>query len=389
MEVIIKDENNAIAKYTVNYEDVKKNLETELKKYDNLLVTEEYLQMAKKSRTELNAMKADIKSRLSEVRKHQLAPYEALKTQYTDALEEMIDKHLTVIDGKIKEIEKKRREDKSKTITEYFNEKNKENKFEISTNQVFNDKWLNVDYSMKKIKAEIDLFFDRVKDDLEIIETFDDEFIIPLRKLYLGCFNMSVVMKNKVEFDAAKKERLEKEAEKAKKEAEEAEEAEKAKLQEELERNLAEAKTEEASTSVEELPEENISEETETLQIEPSMQVEKEAEEKVLTDEEFEKALIPVEPEETEYIEFWVKVTPEQKAKMRELVIDNNIKCGKVKRKSVEDITNILATRLQGVYCDTCSKDGQDSPCDECHRKSMYWGLSEGFARQIAEDINK
>ena len=74
---------------------------------------------------------------------------------------------------------------------------------------------------------------------------------------------------------------------------------------------------------------------------------------------------------------------------MRKFVIDNDIKCGKVRRKSVEEIKDILATRLQGVYCDTCCNNGQDTPCDECHRKSMCWGLSEETAQTLAEDINK
>jgi hypothetical protein len=321
-EIVITNETNAIAVYKVNYEDVKNYLATELKKYDNLLVTEEYIQMAKKSRAELNAMKKDLQARLSEVRNAQLKPYNDLKANYTDALEKMIDEQLVKIDNAIKEIEQKKAEEKQKEITEYFNQANAKAELNIEIRQLFNPKWTNQTYSMNKIKGEIDAFFQRVKADIEVIESFDDEFVIPLKNIYLKCFDMSAVMRNKVEFDNEKKKRIEaeQEAERLRKELEEKKkaEAEKTEVLENLNTGycvIPSDDLEDDLTGVEEIPEANTPEDIKTLQeTSPALA------------NETQKAV------QLERIEFWVEVTPEQKLLMRNFVLDNHIKCGKIVR---------------------------------------------------------
>jgi hypothetical protein len=135
---------------------------------------------------------------------------------------------------------------------------------------------------------------------------------------------MSAVMRNKVEFDREKQKRLEAEAE-----------AER--LRQELEQKKAEAEKtevldklntgycvipsddlEDDLTGVEEIPEANTPEDTETHQ-----EIQSPLPRDTKTDDE-----IP----QFERIEFWVEVTPEQKLLMRNFVLDNHIKCGKIVR---------------------------------------------------------
>ena len=323
-EIVITNETNAIAVYKVNYEDVKNYLATELKKYENILVTEEYMSMAKKSRAELNAMKKDLQARLSEVRNAQLKPYNDLKANYTDALEKMIDEQLVKIDNAIKEIEKKKAEQKEKEIIEYFNTINAQAELNIEIRQLFNPKWTNQTYTMSKIKGEIDAFFKKVKADVEVIESFDDEFVIPLKNIYLKCFDMSAVMRNKVEFDREKQKRLEAEAEaeRLRKELEEQKAKENAESKTEFLNGYFKKDTDIPSenaqsdlTVVEEIPEANTPEDIKTLQ-ETSPALANETQNTV----------------QIERIEFWVEVTPEQKLLMRNFVLENHIKCGKIVR---------------------------------------------------------
>ena len=327
-EIVITNETNAIAVYKVNYEQVKSYLTEELKKYDNLLVTEEYMSMAKKSRAELNAMKKELASRLSEVRNAQLKPYNDLKANYTDELERMIDEQLIKIDGAIKEIEKKKAEEKQKAITEYFNQTNAQAELNIEIRQVFNPKWTNQTYSMSKIKGEIDGFFKKVKSDVEVIESFDDEFIIPLKNIYLKCFDMSAVMRNKVEFDREKQKRIEAEAEAERLRKElEAEKEKQAQAQVQVQKEIEVQEivdipsddVEDGLTGVEQIPEENIPEEIETPQETQSALADD-----IKNDEDTQPKL--------ERIEFWVEVTPEQRLLMRNFVLDNHIRCGKIVR---------------------------------------------------------
>ncbi len=45
-------------------------------------------------------------------------------------------------------------------------------------------------------------------------------------------------------------------------------------------------------------------------------------------------------------------------------------------------ISEILKQELSSVYCDTCSGE-LDSECEDCHRKSMNWGISDHTANRL------
>ena len=57
--------------------------------------------------------------------------------------------------------------------------------------------------------------------------------------------------------------------------------------------------------------------------------------------------------------------------------------------KTKEEISEYLQKEFGSVYCYNCKHGMQDSACDECHRKSMNWGLDSGNADAIAEEILK
>ena len=56
--------------------------------------------------------------------------------------------------------------------------------------------------------------------------------------------------------------------------------------------------------------------------------------------------------------------------------------------KSKEQIIGLLKDTFESVYCDTCEHE-DSGRCDECHRKAMNWGISENFAKKVAEEILK
>lgn len=345
MEIIIENENTQLAEYKINFEQAKSYLVEEMKKYDKLVVTEEYFQNAKKTRAELNAKKKELTERFRAVKKKHNEPIEHLKSM-VDELLGLIDEPLLKIDEQIKECERKFKEQKAENIEEIFGEIREKSGVYIKIETIFNPKWLNSDYSKKKITEEITCFFDRVKKDLEVIESFDDEFVIPLKEFYMECFDMSTIMQKKIAFDKAKKERIEQELKQKEKE-------------DEL-RRMAEINTTgtgdnctETVCEFEEIPsieENDIGEDeikcgeygNDDCQNTNSSQV---IADDLRNENDLVKENIP-EPQETsqenqsplandvkdelELIKFWVKVTPEQKLKLRECVLTNHIKCGKL-----------------------------------------------------------
>lgn len=296
MEIIIENENTELVEYNINFEQAKAYLQEEMKKYNKLVVTDEFIQMAKKSRAELNAKKKELKERLTAVKKKHNEPIDKLKLK-VDELLALIEEPLSSIDERIKEYEVKLKEQKLAMITEIFvSIKNKHN-VDIKIDTIFNQKWLNTDYSKKKITEEITCFFERVTKDLEVIESFEDEFVIPLKEIYMTCFDMSIVMQKKIAYDKEKQRKIEKEQEKLK---------------------------EEVIEEIPELTQEPISDFSDNLHINtPKKENEVEIQEPTMSGEE---------KIDIELIEFWVEVTPHQKLLMRNFVLDNHIKCGKIQR---------------------------------------------------------
>lgn len=320
MEIIIENENTQLVEYKINFEQAKAYLQEELQRYQKLVVTDEFMQMAKKSRAELNAKKKELSARFTSVKKKHNEPIDLLKEK-VDELLKLIDEPLEKIDEQIKAYEVKVKQQKHQMILDIFEEiKNSREIKNIELSKIYNPKWLNVDYSKKKIVEEITLFFDRCKKDLEVIESFDDEFVIPLRELYMTCFDMSTVMQKKIAYDKEKQRKFAEEQERLKKEYE------LKKLEEELNNKKLDEPQEPISdfsgTSNINTPKDEISLDTEV----PTNEVSGKIEEEIPTQNENDDKI------ELEYIEFWVRVTPEQKLLMRNFVLDNHIKCGKVVR---------------------------------------------------------
>ena len=57
----------------------------------------------------------------------------------------------------------------------------------------------------------------------------------------------------------------------------------------------------------------------------------------------------------------------------------------------IDKIAALLLGEFSSVYCNSCayseSSLNDDSPCEECHRKSMNWSLNQETAEGIATDI--
>lgn len=52
-----------------------------------------------------------------------------------------------------------------------------------------------------------------------------------------------------------------------------------------------------------------------------------------------------------------------------------------------EKIAQIIKSSFESVYCDTCESGLDYDCCEECHRKQMYWSVSNEYAERVAEKI--
>lgn len=264
-----------------NFEELKTKLNSELERYQNLIVVEDELPKYKADKAKLNGLKKALNDERIRIKKEFTAPVTVFETRVKE-LVSMIDEPITCLDTQLKKFEYKNKLAKKKEITELFQEKN--NVPEYSLEMCFQETWLNATKTMKSIECEIASAVDKVNSDIEAIKGLASKHEASLMALYLKCFRLSDVLQEKNKLEAIEKQIEERKAreEQLKKEQEE----KKAQIN-----KAREEKKEEKATENQEQPKTN----------------------------------------ELIEIDFRVWVTDEQKKMIRDFFVNNNIKYGSVK----------------------------------------------------------
>lgn len=152
-----------------NFEELKKELALQLDKYKKITYTEETMKEAKEDRAKLNKLSKAINNKKIEIHNEFEKPYTEFERKIKIILG-MIDEPLQLIDKQVKEFENKQKEEKKQEIEKYFNEKIGDYKGLINFEQIFIDRWLNATYKMATIQTDIDHIFSKTKSDLTVLD---------------------------------------------------------------------------------------------------------------------------------------------------------------------------------------------------------------------------
>lgn len=196
-----------------NFDELKKELETGLEKYQGLVVTEDGIKDAKSDRAKLNALYKAIDDKRKEIKKECMKPYDAFEKK-TKVLLEMIGSTSGAIDSQIKAFDEMRREDKQKEIETFFVESVGELKDLLPFNRIYSAQWLNTTYSMKDIKTEITKVITKVTADLAVIDGLEGEFCVQCKDHYLRTLDLSGALAESKRLEENKKRLEEYEAKK-------------------------------------------------------------------------------------------------------------------------------------------------------------------------------
>lgn len=154
-----------------NYEELKLELEQNLKAYKNYVVTEENLKTAQSDIAKLNKIKKLLNDKKVEVKKQILKEYEPFEVQIKELMG-LIDTACYTIKNQTDAFEEERVKEKINKIEEIFNRVNNTN---ISLGKIYNLKWENKTYSLKDIEKEIQDQINKINDDLITIDNFTDD----------------------------------------------------------------------------------------------------------------------------------------------------------------------------------------------------------------------
>lgn len=277
------DEIKELSPIKFNYEEIKNWVIEKSKEYKSIVYTEDTIENAKTDRATLNKVTKAINDEKIRLKKEVLKPFEDFEKKCKE-LQGIMSEATNSIDSQIKSFEEKEQNKKRQQIKEIFNTQIGDFKDLISFETIFNSRWLNKTYSIKNIEEEIKHIVVKTNNDFEVIDgQIKDEVINKqVKAYYFKNITEPTVLGNS--------------------------------LQEGLKIVEANKKLEEFKKQQEikqEIKTEKVKVDTEKIEV-------------IENNEVTEKI------ETTETIDFRVWVTKEQKMKLREFLIQNNIKYGKV-----------------------------------------------------------
>lgn len=202
---------------TTNYADVKAWVDGVAEQYRSIVVTEDGVQAAKQDRANLRKLQANI----DQVRKECRAAALAVSAETEANCKELVATLETAVqnlDTQAKAFEERRKEEKKKRLSAYFDQAVCDMAEWLTFDDCFNPKWLNATYAESAAWMDIDTAIDRCRADLNAIRALHSEFETTLLDEYTRTRNISAVLvKNETlcRMKAVEEERKRKETEAA------------------------------------------------------------------------------------------------------------------------------------------------------------------------------
>ena len=277
-----------------NNEELKAAIAEKVKDYKTIAYTEDSLKDMKADRADLNKLKKAFEDERKRVKKICMEPYTKFEQQVKE-ITALIDEPIGLIDSQIREIDERRKSAKREEIEELFNTIGFQSF--VKLDMIWDEKWLNATVTLPKIEEQMKSRMYQIGTDVVTISKLP-EFKFEAMEVYRKTLDMNQAIQEGQRLADIQKRKLEAERMEAERKAREAEEAAKQQTAAEQKEKLAEEK-ETASGSVPEAPEE-------------------------------EAVSIPEEEEPVFQLDFRVWGTREQIMTLREYMVQNQIRFGKV-----------------------------------------------------------
>lgn len=166
MELKVKETNFPEA-IEFNFEEIKQEVAEAVKKYSAVVYTEGQMKDAKADRAKLRKFVDALEAKRKEIKKQCLAPYESFEKQ-TKEIIAIVNEPIMMIDGQVKEYEEIQKAEKRDAIRAYWLSLSDDGKIpeDITLDQIFNEKWLNVSVNLKTVCTEINARLEQIEKDL-------------------------------------------------------------------------------------------------------------------------------------------------------------------------------------------------------------------------------
>ena len=154
-------------KILFNYEELKQELVEKIAHYETLVYTDEQIKDAKADKAALNKLKKALNEERIRVKKEYLKPFEDFEKKINEIIS-IIDEPVTAIDKQIKQYEEKNRQEKLEKVKELWQSLDAPEG--LTFEKVFQEKFLNVSCSTKRVSQYMIDAIDKFNRDMETLE---------------------------------------------------------------------------------------------------------------------------------------------------------------------------------------------------------------------------
>lgn len=189
-----------VGKIESNFEEIKKQIENEVEKFDGLIYNIDTIQDAKTDKATLNKLAKSLNDERIKIEKEFNKPFIEFKNK-VKSLVDSIKGISQKIDEQVKSYEEKEKQEKMQYVNELYAKELENYDFDLSIDLIFNDKWLNKSKSENEIISEMQHNLMNVRDNIKLIKALNSKHEKQLLDKYMSTLDMDRVLELKEELD--------------------------------------------------------------------------------------------------------------------------------------------------------------------------------------------
>ena len=200
-----------------NFEAVRDWLTEELAPYASMVVTEDSIAEAKKTRASIRKVGDSIDAQRKAIKKEWMRPYDAYEAKCKE-LTGIVNGAVSNIDGQIKAMENEVKEQKRQRLSDFFDDHSYDVADFITFDDIFDSKWLNATFSEIDAANSIMEQIESIKEGLETIRSMNSPYETAMLSEYGKSHNLAKSIAEGKRLEAiqkAEEERKAREAEEA------------------------------------------------------------------------------------------------------------------------------------------------------------------------------
>lgn len=191
LKILSPQEGGFVKEIRWNNEELKAEIAEKMQEYKSLAFTEETIKEAKADRAKLNKLRTAFEDERKRIKKLCMAPYDEFEKQVKELIA-LIDEPIQMIDSQIKEVEQKRREEKRQKIEELFACIGFQTF--VTLDKIWDDKWLNASVTLGKIEEQMKSRMYQIGNDVLTIQNLP-EFSFEAMEVYKKTLDLTMAIR--------------------------------------------------------------------------------------------------------------------------------------------------------------------------------------------------